>query len=401
MNIIPALLEKTFEDIRERLSRLDSSGQIVQIDIADNTLTNSSTFLDVDRLQEIHNHKFEIHFMVKDPESILKRKIPNVESIILHTQLDRPLNEELTYYKRLGYKVGISINPEESIEIIEGISHILDKAQFMTVIPGKQGSTFIPEVLDKIMEFNNIYSSIKTQVDGGIKKEHLPSLLKLGIDNVVMGSYIFGSENPKDTLSSLKESTMDEITSLMGTDRKIKKVSFLGGASWGETDQPYIDSFNTAKLLAENGYEIMNGGGPGVMRASTKGGHAGGAKVLAITYHPNKVKKNYEGVDKENDFDEEIITLDYFDRTKVMLQNSDLHIVFRGSTGTISEFGMTWASSRIHEGNHKPIILFGDFWEEILDVLKKNLLMRTGEIELLKICKTPEEVLEYTKSLEE
>ncbi|MBD3365804.1 hypothetical protein GF360_00470 [candidate division WWE3 bacterium] len=181
---------------------------------------------------------------------------------------------------------------------------------------------------------------------------------------------------------------------------KIKKIAFLGGSSWKKEDKPYKDAYKTARLLAENGYEIVNGGGPGIMRAATRGGKAGGGEVLAITYHPNKKKKNYEGIDSGNNFDEEIITLDYFDRTKVMLQNSDVHIVFNGSTGTISEFGMTWASSRIHEGNHKPIVLFGAFWEEILEVIRKNMLMRPGEVELLKVCTKPEEVLEFVESVE-
>jgi uncharacterized protein (TIGR00725 family) len=180
---------------------------------------------------------------------------------------------------------------------------------------------------------------------------------------------------------------------------EIKRIGFLGGASWEETDQPYIDAFNTAKLLSEKGYEIVNGGGPGVMRAATEGAHAGGGKALAITYHPNKVKKNYEGVDKLNNFDEEVYTLDYFDRTKVILQNTDLHIVFKGSTGTISEFGMTWASSRIHEGHHKPIVLFGDFWRDIIDCIRNNMLMRPGEIELLKVVNSPKEALEYIGQL--
>lgn len=181
---------------------------------------------------------------------------------------------------------------------------------------------------------------------------------------------------------------------------KIKKIAFLGGSSWGEETQVYQNAFETARLLAEAGYEIVNGGGPGVMRAATLGCQAAGGKSLAITYHPNKQKKNYEGIDKLNTFDEEIITLDYFDRTKVMLQNSDVHIVFNGSTGTISEFGMTWASSRIHEGNHKPIVLFGDFWHEILDVISKTMLMRPGEVELLKVATEPEEVLEFVKRLD-
>lgn len=182
--------------------------------------------------------------------------------------------------------------------------------------------------------------------------------------------------------------------------RKINKIAFLGGADWKNENEVYQAAFETAKLLAENGHEIVNGGGPGVMRASTEGAHAGGGKALAITYHPSKPKKNYEGIDPKNNFDEEVITLDYFDRTKLMLQNSDLHIVFKGATGTISEFGMTWASSRIHEGNHKPIVLFGSFWNGLIDCISKTMNIRKGEPNLLKILETPEEVLEYVKSLE-
>ena len=42
----------------------------------------------------------------------------------------------------------------------------------------------------------------------------------------------------------------------------IKKIAFLGGAAWKEDELPYKGAFDTAKLLAENGYEIINGGGP-------------------------------------------------------------------------------------------------------------------------------------------
>lgn len=180
---------------------------------------------------------------------------------------------------------------------------------------------------------------------------------------------------------------------------KIKKICFLGGAAWKETDQTYIDAFETAKLLAQNGYEIVNGGGPGVMRASTQGAAAGGGKSLAVTYHPNKIKRHYEGVDPLNKADEEVITLDYFDRTKVILQNTDLHIVFNGSLGTLSEFGMTWISSWIHEPNHKPIVMFGVFWNELITVMQKHMLITNQERAMLKVCDSPQEVLSYVQTL--
>jgi len=181
---------------------------------------------------------------------------------------------------------------------------------------------------------------------------------------------------------------------------KFKKVAFLGGAAWTEEEQPYKDAYDVAKILAENGYEILNGGGPGVMRASTQGAKAGNGKSLIITYHPHKTKRHYEGTDPLNEADDEIYTLDYFDRTKVLLQNTDVHIVFKGSLGTLSEFGMSWISSWIHEPNSKPIIMYGEFWKEILEVLVKNLRIQNDERDLLKVLTTPQEVLEYLTNLE-
>lgn len=186
----------------------------------------------------------------------------------------------------------------------------------------------------------------------------------------------------------------------IAADHKVKKVAFLGGAAWKEDSEVFKQAFETAKLLAMEGYEIVNGGGPGVMRAATMGGGAGGGKTLIITYHPNKPKRHYEGRDPLNRAGEEIFTLDYFDRTKVMLQNTDVHIVFNGSIGTLSEFGITWISSWIHEPDHKPIILFGDFWNEVLNVMQKHMLITDQERAMLKVCNSPQEVLNYIKSLE-
>ncbi|KKS02646.1 MAG: hypothetical protein UU64_C0012G0017 [candidate division WWE3 bacterium GW2011_GWF2_41_45] len=178
-----------------------------------------------------------------------------------------------------------------------------------------------------------------------------------------------------------------------------ERIAFLGGAAWKEDEEPYIQAFDTAKLLAKNGYEIFNGGGPGVMKASTKGAHAGGGKAFSITYHPNKPKRHYEGTDLTNDVDMETVTLDYFDRTKVLLQNTDVHIVFKGSIGTLSEFGMSWVNSWIHEPNSKPIIMFGDFWNEVLDAIEKNLFIKPAERKMLTTCTTPQEVLKFIDSL--
>lgn len=180
----------------------------------------------------------------------------------------------------------------------------------------------------------------------------------------------------------------------------IKKAAFLGGAEFREGDKEYAEAFETAKLLAQNGIIVLNGGGPGIMCASTLGAHEGGGKAIGITYYPSYKHENYEGRDPKNLFDEEIVQPDYARRTQKILELADVHIIFRGGTGTISEFGMTWAESRIHHGHNIPFILFGDFWQEIVDVFKKYLYMRSDEFKVYSVVDSPGQVLVMIRKFE-
>jgi uncharacterized protein (TIGR00725 family) len=180
---------------------------------------------------------------------------------------------------------------------------------------------------------------------------------------------------------------------------KIKRATFLGGADFQPGDDTYQAAFGTARLLAENGMTILNGGGPGVMRAATEGAHEGGGQVIGVTYYPEFKHAAFEGRDPENHFDDEIVTPNYFERTQKLLLMGDVHIVFRGGTGTISEFGMAWALSRIHYGHHTPLVLFGQFWEEIVGCFRTHMYMRPDEFVIYHIVASPQEALETIRSL--
>jgi ribulose-phosphate 3-epimerase len=401
--IIPTILEKDFKEVKRKISLVDGDAELIQIDVADGVLVGGTTFLDPKRLGELHTKSnLEIHLMVSNPLNYVK-KMESVVSMCLQVEVgEKILKEFIVNTKKLNYRVGISVNPETEIKDFEKYVDEVDFVQFMMIVPGAQGRERILSVFDKMKKFMTKYPKTMVQVDGGIKKTNILDLLQRGINNVVIGSEIFGSKDPRQKLMELQKMLpvkKDHINSLSDV-KKIQKIAILGGANWEEGDETYKQAFEVSKILAENGYELINGGGPGVMKAATEGAHAGNQRVIVVTYHPNKPKRHYEGVSKENNFDEEIITLDYFDRTKVMLQNTDVHIVFKGSIGTLSELGMTWVSSWIHEPNNKPIILYGSFWNEILDVIEKNLVIKMGEREILKTCTAPEEVLEYIKSLE-
>jgi predicted Rossmann-fold nucleotide-binding protein len=122
---------------------------------------------------------------------------------------------------------------------------------------------------------------------------------------------------------------------------------------------------------------------------------------VGVTYYPDYQHAAYEGRDPLNRFDEEVVTADYFERTQTLLQMGDSHIVFRGGTGTISEFGMSWALSRIHVGHSIPLLLFGEFWGEITTCLRDHLYMREDEFHIYYVVTSPQDVLDTIHKLEQ
>lgn len=181
---------------------------------------------------------------------------------------------------------------------------------------------------------------------------------------------------------------------------EIQKIAFLGYADSKPDDLEYTAAFETAKLLAENGYMIVNGGGPGVMEAATKGAHAGKGRAIGVTYYPSSSEPGFEGKTAGNNYDIEVKTDTYVDRTLMIMSEADVYIIYNGGTGTISEFGMAWGLARIHFGHHKPLILYGNFWHEIIEAFGKNMRLRPEELKVYHIVTSPEEVLMKVKSLE-
>lgn len=178
----------------------------------------------------------------------------------------------------------------------------------------------------------------------------------------------------------------------------IKKVVFFGYSKSKSGDEEYDAAFRTAKLLAQKGLEIVNGGGPGVMRAATEGAHAGGGKATVVSFIPRDMT-HFEGRDYKNEADKEIIKENYVERTLELLNQGDVYVVFNGGTGTISEFGMAWGLARLYFGHHRPLILFGAWWHEILESIAKNMLLRDIELKVYRIVTTPEEVLQEIEKL--
>ena len=182
---------------------------------------------------------------------------------------------------------------------------------------------------------------------------------------------------------------------MIKTTKKIKRVAFFGDGMAEEKDKHFQDAYETAKLLAEKGYVIVNGGGPGVMLASTLGAKAGGGRVEVVILDPQKDPANYEKTSQKNFSmaDKKYIMPEYPDRMNKLIEIADAFVIFKGGTGTLAEVGMVWSLAKFESGHHEPLIFFGKEWENTVKEIVKDLDFEKIEKDVYSIAEKPEEVL--------
>ena len=184
-----------------------------------------------------------------------------------------------------------------------------------------------------------------------------------------------------------------------GVFKIIHKIAFFGDAGISEENEVYKDAYNAAAELAKQGFVIVNGGGPGVMEAATKGAESVHGETETVTFFP-KYAPGFEGKYVGNVPDREVVTVNYIERMFTLMAESDMFLIFKGGTGTVSEFGTAWVLAKLYYGHHKPFILVGSFWRPIVYAMQENLLLDEKEMDVFEIVDDVEAILPAIEHLE-
>jgi uncharacterized protein (TIGR00730 family) len=182
--------------------------------------------------------------------------------------------------------------------------------------------------------------------------------------------------------------------------RKIKQIAYFGFADAAPNDPLYKEAFEVSKYLTGKGFVAINGGGPGTMRAVSEGAKEAKGTAIGVTFYPKDIS-NFEGRDTNNPIDVEIKTKNYLERTLKLLELGDAYVVFRGGTGTISEFAMAWGLGRLYFGHHKPLILYGEYWNNIINTFVDNMRIRPEELKVFRVVNSPEEAYKVLNMFED
>ena len=168
-----------------------------------------------------------------------------------------------------------------------------------------------------------------------------------------------------------------------------KKIAIFGSGDAKPGDGNFETAYRLGKLLAEEGFTVINGGYGGIMLASSKGAFEAGGTTIGVTC------KAF-GRGGANEYTSRQIEADTLDeRLDTLLSQADAYIVLPGSTGTLLELAKAWELKNkgfIKKG--KSIILLGEFWRPLIDIITQA---DAGSGKYINKANEPQEALEILK----
>jgi len=180
----------------------------------------------------------------------------------------------------------------------------------------------------------------------------------------------------------------------------LDRIALFGSADVDKEHPLYKEVFKVARSLAYYGKTVINGGGPGTMEAATLGAESVDGKTITVSFAPLDMPE-FEGQASSNIADLDIKASNYIERMFGLMEQADAFVCFQGGTGTLSEWATAWLLSYLHYGHHKPIVLYGEFWHEVMRVINDSFLIGQKERSIYRIVKNEVETLQVLQQFEE
>ncbi len=202
LEIIPAILVKSREELLSRIALVKDHVNIIQLDIMDGEFVPNKT-IGLESLHDLPDANYEFHWMVFNPEKWIE-KTPGPHMHLVHVETISDFDKIRSVVKQAGGRLGLAINPETPVEKV--IPHLSDIEQVlvMTVRPGFSGQSYMVDMEEKIKKIRELGPSMNIEVDGGVCLKTIHGAYSAGANYLAAASAIFSGEI-KTNIENLKK----------------------------------------------------------------------------------------------------------------------------------------------------------------------------------------------------
>lgn len=212
-HLSPSILAADFTKLGEQIKQVENAGSDwLHIDVMDGMFVPSISFgmPVIESIRPATNLFFDVHLMVREPIRYIEEfKKAGADLITIHAEACEDIDATIAKIKETGCKVGMSINPETDVTLVEPWIKKVDMILLMSVHPGFGGQKFIPETLDKIRAVRKMITeqnpACDLEVDGGIHLGNVKDVLEAGVNVVVAGTAVFRGDIKANVTSFLQQ----------------------------------------------------------------------------------------------------------------------------------------------------------------------------------------------------
>mgnify|MGYP001189352187 CR=1 FL=1 len=203
IQISPSILSADFSQLALEIKRLEEGGaDMIHIDVMDGHFVPNLTIgpTVIKALRKHSSLKFDVHLMISPVHKYIDDYADaGADIITIHPEATENLEQSVNKIKKLNKRVGVSLNPESKINLVENLLNQIDLVLIMSVNPGFGGQKFMPEVLEKVKYLKKFRKeknlNFDIEIDGGINFENCKEAIEAGANILVSGTTIFKSNN--------------------------------------------------------------------------------------------------------------------------------------------------------------------------------------------------------------
>ncbi len=201
----PSVLSANFADLKSEIRKIEEGGaDYIHLDVMDGHYVPNISFGApiIKSIKEITDLPLDVHLMIENPDQYIEDFVDaGADIITVHAEASKHLHRSIQLIRSHGVGAGVSLNPATSPSVLDYVIDDLDLILIMSVNPGFGGQSFIEKSLDKIKITKEMIDSsqnkdIILEVDGGIKLDNVREIVDAGADLIVVGSAIFGADDP-------------------------------------------------------------------------------------------------------------------------------------------------------------------------------------------------------------